>query len=119
MVERSELEGRLCATTVTSVDYLPGRSLSESKTRGAIRRLLSLFEVTAVNRVVLTAAVECSMRDFEDAVLTHSASYSSAEQIVTRNTPDFTDSPITAIDPSEFLAQSQDQIREPDDSGNG
>ena len=115
MVEQGEVEGLLCATTVTTVDYLLGRSLSKPKTRGTIRRLLSLFEVAAVNRVVLAEAVECSMRDFEDAVLAYAAYHSSAERIVTRNTPDFTASPVTAIDPSEFLAQSQDQTREPAD----
>lgn len=105
MVERSEIEGLLCATTLTTVDYLLGQSLSKDKTRSAIRRLLSLFEVAAVNRVVLEAASESPMRDFEDAVLAESASHAGAERIVTRNTSDFTKSPVTALDPAEFLAQ--------------
>lgn len=105
MVERSEVEGLLCATTLTTVDYLLGQSLSEDESRSAIRRLLSLFEVAAVNRVVLDAASKSPMRDFEDAVLAASASHAGTERIVTRNTSDFTESLVVALDPSEFLAQ--------------
>jgi hypothetical protein len=45
------------------------------------------------------------MHDFEDAVLAESACHAGAETIVTRNTADFTKSPVLAVDPSEFLAQ--------------
>lgn len=105
MVERSEIEGLLCATTLTTVDYLLGRSSSEDEARSAIRRLLSLFEIASVNRLVLEAALESPMRDFEDAVLAGSASHASAERGVTRNTADFKESPVVAVDPAEFLAQ--------------
>ena len=108
MVERGEIEGLLCATTLTTVDYLLGQTLSKPETRGAIRRLLSLFEVAAVNRVVLAAAAESSMLDFENAVLAQSANHGGVHRIVTRNTPDFIESPVVAVDPSEFLAQLPD-----------
>ncbi len=108
MVERGEVEGLLCATTLTTVDYLLGQSLSQKETREAIRQLLNLFDVATVNRVVLSAAADSAMRDFEDAVLAQSADHSGAERIVTRNTADFKESPVVAIDPSEFLAQRLD-----------
>lgn len=54
----------------------------------AIWKLLSLFEVASANRIVLAAAVESSMGDFEDAVLAQSANHSGVERIVTRNTSD-------------------------------
>jgi predicted nucleic acid-binding protein len=105
MVERSEVEGLLCATTLTTVDYLLGQTLPGQEARLAIRRLLSLFEVAAVNRAVLEAALESPMRDFEDAVLAEAARHAGAGKIVTRNISDFTESPVVAVDPSEFLAQ--------------
>lgn len=105
LVERAEVEGFLCATTLTTVDYLLGQSLSEEETRKAIRRLLSLFEIAAVNRVVLDAASEGSIRDFEDGVLAESANHVGVERIITRNTRNFAKSPVVAVDPSEFLAQ--------------
>jgi predicted nucleic acid-binding protein len=107
-VERGEVEGFLCATTLTTVDYLLGQTLSNHETRRTIRQLMNLFEVAAVNRVVLAAAAESSMLDFEDAVLAQSANHGGVERIVTRGTPDFTESPVVAVDPSEFLAQLPD-----------
>ena len=44
------------------------------------------------------------MTDFEDAVLAYAANLSEADTIITRNTKDFRHSPVTAIDPAEFLA---------------
>lgn len=115
MVERGSVEGVLCATTFTTIDYLLGQSLSEFEAREAVRKLLSLFEVAPVNRVVLAAAIESSMRDFEDAILAQSANHSGIERIVTRNTSDFSQSPVIAIDPPEFLAQLTDSpaLRKP------
>jgi predicted nucleic acid-binding protein len=90
---------------LTTLDYLLSQSSSEDESRSAIRRLLSLFEIAAVNRVVLEVASESPMRDFEDAVLAKSASHAGADRIVTRNTSDFLESPVVAVDPSEFSAQ--------------
>lgn len=103
MVERGQAEGLLCATTLTTVGYLLGRSLPERDARAAVRRLLGLFEVAAVNRAVLDAAANSATRDFEDAVLSEAANQAGAERIVTRNTRDFARSPVVAVDPPEFL----------------
>lgn len=108
MVERAEAGGLLCATTVTTVDYLLGQALPAAARRAAVRRLLDLFEIAAVNRVVLDTAAASAMRDFEDAVLAASACHAGAQRIVTRNTADFVGSPVIALDPAEFLAQFAD-----------
>ena len=42
-VERSELVGLLCATTVTTVHYLLSRALEKKEALGHVRTLLSLF----------------------------------------------------------------------------
>jgi predicted nucleic acid-binding protein len=117
MVERSEVEGLLCATTLTTLDYLLSQSLSKDESRSTIRRLLSLFEIAAVNRVVLEVASESPMHDFEDAVLAESANHAGADRIVTRNTSDFLESPVVAVDPSEFLVQFSSAESAGDDVG--
>ncbi len=55
------------------------------------------------------------MRDFEDAILAQSANHSGVERIVTRNTSDFSQSPVIAVDPPEFFAQLTDSpaLRKP------
>ncbi len=104
MVERGDITGLLCATTVTTVDYLLTTSLPADQVRPAIRSLLALFEVAAVGRGVLQAAADSRMADFEDAVLAMSAQGAGADRIVTRNTQDFRGAPVPAISPKEFLA---------------
>ena len=108
-VERGELEGVLCATTLTTIDYLLTQAMSGQEAKAIIRRLLGLFGVAAVTRVVLEAALASPMPDFEDAVLAHAASHAGAERIITRNTRDFRDSPVLPMDPTEFLAQLPSQ----------
>ncbi|MGB3295387.1 MAG: hypothetical protein WBB01_20585 [Phormidesmis sp.] len=49
-------------------------------------------------------AVQSTITDFEDAVTSEAAKVAGAEVIVTRNTPDFVDSLVPAVLPTEFLA---------------
>ena len=104
LVENSEVEAALCATTVTTIDYLLTRSLPRDVAKKALHRLLELFEIAPVNRSVLEEALKSRMTDFEDAVLSYAASLVGATAVVTRNTKDFRNSPVKALDPSEFLS---------------
>ena len=46
---------------------------------------------------------DLTMDDFEDALLAQCAKQIEADYIVTRNTTDFVDSPVSAITPDDFL----------------
>jgi len=104
LVEQSKIEGALCATTLTTVDYLLSQSLPLVQARQIIRDLLQLFEIAPVNRSVLERALDSRVEDFEDAVLEQAGRLSGAEAIITRNTKDFRKSSIKALDPTEFLS---------------
>ncbi|MDA1055411.1 MAG: PIN domain-containing protein [Planctomycetota bacterium] len=104
LVEESRIEGFLCATTVTTIDYLLGQALAPDKARAALQRLLDLFEIAPVNRPVLEQALRSDVSDFEDAVLEQSARLVSADAITTRNLTDFKKSSVTAFDPPELLS---------------
>ena len=104
LVEHSKVEAVLCATTVTTIDYLLTRSLPRDAAKQALQRLLELFEIAPVNRSVLEEALQSRMTDFEDAVLSYAANLVGATAIVTRNTKDFRFSPVKALDPAEFLS---------------
>lgn len=104
LVEQSKIEGALCATTLTTVDYLLSQSLPLVQARQIIRDLLQLFEIAPVNRSVLERALDSRIEDFEDAVLEQAGRLSGAEAIITRNTKDFRKSSIKALDPTEFLS---------------
>jgi len=104
LVEQSKIEASLCATTVTTVDYLLTQSLSRDEARQALRGLLNLFKIAPVNRSVIEKALRSKIEDFEDAVLEQAACLVGAEAIITRNTKDFGRSSIKALDPAELFA---------------
>jgi hypothetical protein len=66
--------------------------------------LLQHLQVASVTDDVIRAALQSSIRDFEDAVTSEVANAAGVEVIVTRNTPDFVASSISAVLPEEFLA---------------
>ena len=105
LVEDSLIDAFLCATTITTIDYLLTQSLPALKARDALRKLISLFEIAAVNRPVIERALASRIHDFEDAVLDEAAQMAGAESIITRNTKHFTGSTLKVFDPNEFLAQ--------------
>ncbi len=104
LVEQSEIDAFLCATTITTVDYLLSQSFSRAEARGALHRLLELFEIAAVNRAVIEEALQSKIANFEDAVLAHAGGLVGADAIVTRNTGDFRQAAIKALDPIELLS---------------
>jgi len=94
----------LCATTVTTVDYLAQKQLGLAGARAAVAALLGLYDIAAVTRATLSSALDSEMPDFEDAVLAHAAYQAGARFIITRNLRDFAKSPVRAYTPTQFLA---------------
>ena len=67
LVEQGHLTGLLCATTITTLDYLLTQSLGRADSRPVLTRLLQLFDIAPVTRAVLEGALRSAMPDFEDA----------------------------------------------------
>lgn len=104
LVEESRMDAFICATTVTTIDYLLAKSLPKSKARNALRSLISLFEIATVNRPVIERALVSKIQDFEDAVLNEAGQMAGADFVISRNTKDFAGSTLKVCDPNEFLA---------------
>ena len=105
LAEESRIEAFLCATTITTIDYLLTHALPEPVARDALHRLISIFEIATVNRPVIERALGSKIHDFEDAVLDEAGQMAGADAVITRNTKDFTGSVLKVFEPSEFLAQ--------------
>jgi len=103
-VERSEINGFLCATTVTTIHYLLSKYLHKERAIESIHSIMALFEIASVNRVVIENALKSKFADFEDSVLHESARHAGAEYIITRNVKDFKKSKIPVFAPIEFLS---------------
>lgn len=102
-VEKSEITGFICATTVTTIYYITSKALGPAEASRLIQSLLSLFVVAPVNRLVLEDAVAAKFKDFEDAVLYAAACHAGAKYIVTRNSTDFKNSKLPIFEPREFI----------------
>ena len=107
LIEQSKLQGILCATTITTIDYLLTQNLPRPAARQTLRKLLALFEIAPVTRAVLEEALQSKMADFEDAVLDQAGLLSGAELIVTRNQKDFRHASLKVSGPDDLLTRLQ------------
>ena len=105
LVEEGKVSGLLCATTLTTLDYLLTQSLGRSDSRPVLARLLRLFDIAPVTRAVIEGALRSAMTDFEDAVLVQAARQAGADAVITRNPKDFAKATCPIFDPRQFLAQ--------------
>lgn len=102
--ERGEIQGFVCATTVTAIFYLARKALGRDHARRQVGDILSILDVAPVNRAVLERAARCDMEDFEGAVIAESARQVQARVILTRNVRDFAKAPIAVHSPTSLSA---------------
>ncbi len=88
-VEHRHIQGYLCATTLTTIDYLATKTVGKTEAKIAICSLLELFSIAEVNQSILKAATFSDFNDFEDAVLYQAGVYAGVDGFVTRNGKDF------------------------------
>ena len=102
-VESGKISGLLCATTVTTIHYLSAKVLGSAKAQNQIKALILLFEIAAVNRIVIEDALISTFPDFEDAVLYQAARHAGAKAIVTRDLKGFKGSELPIFRTDEML----------------
>ncbi len=102
-VESGKIDGYIGATTVTTLDYLIKKSLSTKDANKIIKKLIKLFEIAPVNRLVLEDAIDSGFTDFEDSVLHSAAIHCGVQAIVTRDEKGFKNSQIAVYSPHDLL----------------
>jgi predicted nucleic acid-binding protein len=102
-VERGELSGYLCATTITTIHYLIRKALGTPHAQKHVGNLLSLFEIATVSRAVLEEALRSPFKDFEDAVIHEASIHAGVQALVTRDSSDFRRATIPVYLPDELL----------------
>ena len=75
--------------------------------RRFIRDLLQFVEVASVGTAEAQQATNFPMKDYEDALQAASALSFGADFIVTRNLPDYKNSPVPALSPTQFEVHIQ------------
>lgn len=104
MVTHPQVQGYVAGQAVTNIFYILRRQVGSETARELLSRLLQHLQIANVPDEVIRAALQSSMTDFEDAVISEAANAAGVEVIMTRNTPDFVASAIPAVLPEEFLA---------------
>jgi len=103
LVERGDISGIICATTVTTIHYLATKILGQKESKNTIRELITLFEIASVNRTVVEKAIRSQFTDFEDSVIHQAAIHSGAVAITTRDSKGFKQSNVPVYSPVELL----------------
>jgi hypothetical protein len=70
----------------------------------AIRDLIDLFQIAAVDHQVLSRAADSPIKDFEDAVLSEAGLATGVEAVVTRDPEGFRDSRLLVLSPQQLDA---------------
>lgn len=89
LTENEIIEGYLCATTITTIDYLVSKSVGKEQSKKSIQKLLSIFSIAEVNKNVLFLSAESKFTDFEDAVQHYSGRLVQVDAVATRNINDY------------------------------
>ena len=91
--------------SIATLFYVVNRDVDRNAALIFIERLTNILTVVPTGSDALRYALSLPMRDFEDAMQVAAAHTAGAAHIVTRNTRDFTDSPIPAIAPAQALRE--------------
>ena len=107
VIKRSALErveGYVSASAATDIYYLLRRALKDREAaKASLEKLLQLVGIADATGEDVYAAVASNMPDFEDALVAAVAERCHMDYIVTRNTKDYSESPVKALTPREFL----------------
>ncbi len=102
-MERKDITGVICPTTITTLHYLGKKILGEEKARRLIRSLLEIAKVGNVSKKAFRNALESKISDFEDAVIESVAIAEKVDFIASRNLKDFKKSQVKAKEPADFV----------------
>lgn len=102
--------GYISAKATTDIYYLTHRlTHSDKDSRDILNKLLTIFDVLDTMGIDCRRAIPSKTTDYEDAVMIETAIRSEIDCIVTRNTADYDNSPVTIYTPSEFLKTLSDE----------
>ncbi|KKM11029.1 hypothetical protein SY88_10665 [Clostridiales bacterium PH28_bin88] len=106
LAETKQIKGYITANSITDIHYVLRRSLKDKqKLYTAIDILLRLVDIIDVTAKDIRKAFHPEVSDFEDELICVCAERAKIDYIITRNTKDFTNSPVPAITPEDFLTK--------------
>ncbi|MCL2054009.1 MAG: PIN domain-containing protein [Oscillospiraceae bacterium] len=104
MCTEDKIKGCIAAHTVTNLFFILRNEFSVEKRRLVLLDLCNEFKVIGIDASKLISALKNNnFNDFEDCLQDECAMNFNADYIITRNTADFKNSKIKAVNPIKFL----------------
>ena len=90
---------------LATIYYLARREIGKDAIEIVLRKLLQSVRLAPLDEISSLKAFDYGMSDYEDALQSASADVVGAEAVISRNIKDFTNSPVPALTPDEFIAK--------------
>ena len=103
LCEIKKVEGYISALSVPNIVYIMRKELDSAKIKEILEKFSLIFTIVDLKAEDIKKAANLDFKDYEDALQSICAKRIKANYIVTRNIKDYSNSPITAIKPSELL----------------
>lgn len=95
----------LPASVLTDIFYIGRKQIGIDRAKTAVRECLLRCVIISVDRAILEAALALPGNDFVDHVQIVCAQIAGLDLIVTRNTADFAQSPVLAVEPAQVASR--------------
>lgn len=104
--ESGKVKGFVSAISLNNLHYILTRHIGKNKALEAVRIVLNVFTVVALDEKILRLAADLAHKDFEDAIQLYSALQAGAVYIVTRDANHFPKNGIPILSPSDYLTMN-------------
>jgi len=99
------IKGYIASISVPNIFYIMRKDLSVKELRSLLLDLCDIVDIVGIGKQkIITSLLKEDFSDFEDCLQVECAKQLNADYVITRNLADFSNSPIPAILPSDFLS---------------
>ncbi|MEG4491341.1 PIN domain-containing protein [Microcoleus sp. D3_18_C4] len=102
-VEEAQIQGYISASTFSYLYYIIRRDRGRDWTLDFLRQLATFCQVATVDNSVISMALTCNFKDFEDAIQYSTAVINRIDAIVTRNPRDFPVTTPRIVTPNQLV----------------
>ncbi len=107
-VEEGQIQGYVSASTFSDLYYIIRRDKGRDWTLDFLRQLATFCQVATVDNSVISIALTCNFKDFEDAIQYSTAVINLIDAIVTRNPRDFPVNIPRIVTPNQLIQELTD-----------
>ncbi|MEG5033033.1 PIN domain-containing protein [Microcoleus sp. AT3-D2] len=104
-VEEAQIQGYISASTFSDLYYIIRRNRGRDWTLDFLRQLATFCQVATVDNSVISMALTCNFKDFEDAIQYSTAVINRIDAIVTRNPRDFPVTTPRILTPNQLIQE--------------